>query len=183
MFGSGLTLRLANVYFHEGVGADEAEIGITFAAGSMFLALASFAAPFVEARFGQVRSVAVTRIAAVPFILVIGFAPSLATPTAVVSLAGAAFVLRTTLFNMAGPVYEAFSMAILHPGERATFVGLSSLAGGALAALGGWLGAQSMNRGAFATPWLAMALLYAVSTGLFWRFFRHHDPVRARAPA
>ena len=180
--GSGLTLSLANVYFHEGVGANEAEIGVTFAGGSLFLALASFAAPFVEARFGRVRSVVLTRMAAVPFILVIAFAPSLATPTAVVSLAGAAFILRTTLFNMAGPVYEAFSMAVLHPGERATFVGISSLVGGALAAAGGWLGAQSMDRGSFATPWLAMAVLYAVSTWMFWRFFRHHDAPALRTP-
>ncbi len=181
--GSGLTLSLANVYFHEGVGADEAEIGVTFAAGSLFLALASFAAPFVEARFGRVKSVTVTRFAAVPFILVIAFAPSLATPTAVVSLAGVAFVLRTTLFNMAGPVYEAFSMALLHPGERATFVGITSLAGGGLAAAGGWLGAQSMDRGAFGVPWLAMAVLYAASTALFWRFFRHEDAAEVTALA
>jgi len=178
--GSGLTLSLANVYFQEGVQAGEAEIGVTFAAGSLALAVASFAAPFVETRFGRIRSVVVTRAAAIPFIVVIALAPSLATPTAVVSLAGAAFVLRTTLFNMAGPVYEAFSMEMLHPGERATFTGITSLIGGALAGAGGWMGAQAMGRGDFVTPWLGMALLYAVSTWLFWRFFR---PRGAAPPA
>ncbi len=178
--GSGLTLSLANVYFQEGVQAGEAEIGVTFAAGSLALAVASFAAPFVETRFGRIKSVVVTRAAAIPFIVVIALAPSLATPTAVVSLAGAAFVLRTTLFNMAGPVYEAFSMEMLHPGERATFTGITSLIGGALAGAGGWMGAQAMGRGDFATPWLGMALLYAVSTWLFWRFFR---PRGAAPPA
>ncbi len=178
--GGGFTLRLANVFFQEGVDAAETEIGVTFAAGSLFLAAAAFMAPFIEKRWGKVRSIALSRLAAVPFIVVIGLAPSLATPTAVMSLAGAAFVLRTTLFNMSGPIYEAFSMELLHPGERATFTGLETLIAGGLAAVGGWLGAGLMDGGDFASPWLLMSAFYLVSVAVFWAYFRDHARPGAR---
>jgi MFS family permease len=178
--GGGFTLRLANVFFQEGVSASEGVIGVTFAAGSLFLATAAFMAPLVEARLGKVRSVVLSRLAAIPFIVVIGLAPGLATPTAVISLAGTAFVLRTMLFNMSGPIYEAFSMELLHPGERATFTGLETLLAGGLAAVGGWFGASLMNDGDFGAPWLIMAVLYLASVAAFWVYFRDHDRPEAR---
>ncbi|MGQ0850119.1 MAG: MFS transporter, partial [Actinomycetota bacterium] len=139
--GGGFVLRLTNVFFSEEVHAHEHEIGVTFAAGSLFLAMGAFLAPLIVERFGKVRSIWLTRFAAIPFILVIGFAPDLATPERVVSLAGAAFILRTALFNTSGPVWEAYTMEALHPSERATFTGLDALVGGALAAAGSYIGA------------------------------------------
>ncbi len=169
--GAGFVLRLANVFFHYDLHAHEQEIGMVFAAGSFFLAIGAFAVPLVVERFGEVATVVWTRFAAIPFILLIGYAPELASPETVVSLAGLAWVLRTTLFNMSGPAFEAFSMGQLHPTERATYIGISRLFGSAMAAVGGYLGAVLMSNGDFRTPFVVMAVLYAISTGLFMRWF------------
>ena len=169
--GAGFVLRLANVFFHYDLHAHEQEIGMVFAAGSFFLAIGAFAVPLVVERFGEVATVVWTRFAAIPFILLIGYAPELASPETVVSLAGLAWVLRTTLFNMSGPAFEAFSMGQLHPTERATYIGISRLFGSAMAAVGGYLGAVLMSNGDFRTPFIVMAVLYAISTGLFMRWF------------
>ena len=169
--GAGFVLRLANVFFHYDLHAHEQEIGMVFAAGSFFLAIGAFAVPLVVERFGEVATVVWTRFAAIPFILLIGYAPELASPETVVSLAGLAWVLRTTLFNMSGPAFEAFSMGQLHPTERATYIDISRLFGSAMAAVGGYLGAVLMSNGDFRTPFVVMAVLYAISTGLFMRWF------------
>ena len=169
--GGGFVLRLANVFFHFDLHAHEHEIGMVFAAGSFFLAIGAFAVPLVVERLGEVATIVWTRFAAVPFILLIGYAPELASPETVVSLAGLAWVLRTTLFNMSGPAFEAFSMGQLHPTERATYIGISHLFGSAMAAVGGYLGAVLMSNGDFRTPFVVMAVLYAVSTALFMRWF------------
>jgi len=169
--GGGFVLRLANVFFHYDLHAHEHEIGMVFAAGSFFLAIGAFAVPLVVERLGEVATIVWTRFAAVPFILLIGYAPELASPETVVSLAGLAWVLRTTLFNMSGPAFEAFSMGQLHPTERATYIGVSHLFGSAMAAVGGYLGAVLMDNGDFRTPFVVMAVLYAVSTALFMRWF------------
>ncbi len=170
--GAGFVLPLMNVFFKEGVHAQEHEIGLTFAGGSLFLALGAFFAPFVAERLGKVASVFWTRLAAVPFILLIGLAPELATPATVMSLAGAAYILRTTLFNLANPVVEAFQMELFHPLERATATGLEATLGRILTAVGGFLGAQLMALGDFRAPFFVMAALYLASTLLFWTFFR-----------
>ena len=169
--GAGFVLRLANVFFHYDLHAHEQEIGMVFAAGSFFLAIGAFAVPLVVERLGEVATVVWTRFAAIPFILLIGYSPELASPETVVSLAGLAWVLRTTLFNMSGPAFEAFSMGQLHPTERATYIGISRLFGSAMAAVGGYLGAVLMSNGDFRTPFIVMAVLYAISTGLFMRWF------------
>ena len=170
--GAGFVLRLANVFFHYDLHAHEQEIGMVFAAGSFFLAIGAFAVPLVVERFGEVATVVWTRFAAIPFILLIGYAPELASPETVVSLAGLAWVLRTTLFNMSGPAFEAFSMGQLHPTERATYIGISHLFGSAMVAVGGYLGAVLMDSGDFRTPFVVMAVLYAISTALFMRWFK-----------
>lgn len=169
--GGGFVLRLTNVFLVEDGHAHEHEVGLIFAAGSLVLAVSALTAPWVAGRFGTVRSIWLTRAAAIPFILLLGYSPSLAAPTQVVSLAGLAFVLRTGLFNMSGPIYEAFSMKVLHPAERATFVGYSAFLGSALSAAAGYWGASMMDGGEFRTPFILMAGLCAVSTWVFFRWF------------
>ena len=170
--GAGFVLRLANVFFLEDAHASEHEIGAVFAVGSLFLAIGAFLAPFVVDKLGEVAAIYWTRFAAIPFILLIGFAPSLATPETVVSLAGLAWALRTTLFNMSNPVMDSFSMGLLQPSERATFGGVSSMFSSALAALGAYLGASMMGAGDFRTPFVIMAVTYLLSTYLFLRWFK-----------
>jgi len=181
--GAGFVLRLANVFFLQDAHAEEHEIGAVFAVGSLFLAIGAFLAPFVVARLGEVASIFWTRLAAIPFILLIGYAPALATPEAVVSLAGLAWVLRTTLFNMSNPVMDSFSMGQLKPSERATFVGISSMFSSALAALGAYLGASLMAGGDYRTPFIAMAVAYIISTYLFIRWFRGTEGLSDPTPA
>ncbi len=59
-------------------------------------------------------------------------------------MAGIAFVLRTALFDMTGPLSAAFTMESLHPNERENFTGISAPVGSGLAALAGWHGARLM---------------------------------------
>ncbi|HEV2012255.1 MAG TPA: MFS transporter [Candidatus Limnocylindria bacterium] len=163
---------LFNVFYHEGLHAHENEIGLTFASGELFLALAALVAPFLIRRFTNVQAVVYTRLLAVPFILVIAFSPSLASVSNVLTLAGLAYVLRIVLSNAAGPIADAFAMEILDPGERATMVGLRSAVSQALGAVGGFLGSRLMAGGDFVTPFVVMATLYAAAAILYWFWFR-----------
>lgn len=173
--GGGFVLRLTNVFLVHDAHAHENEVGLVFAAGSLVLAVSSLLAPLAVERFGRMRTIWVTRLAAIPFIFLLGFAPSLASPTRVVSLAGLAFVLRTGLFNMSGPVYEAVTMEMLHPTERATFTGLGAFFGSGLSAVASYFGASLMDGGDFRTPFVIMAVAYALSTWLFYRWFAVSD--------
>ncbi len=183
--GFGFVGPLFNVFFSEGLHAHTHDIGMTFASGSLFLALAALAAPFLVARMTKVQAIVGTRLLAVPFILLIGLSPNLATLTTVLTLAGIAYVVRIVLANAAAPIAEAFAMEILDPGERGTMVGLRSTAQQTLAGLGAYAGARLMAGGDYVTPFIVMAGLYGGSAVLFWIWFRplERDTLRATPAA
>ena len=181
--GFGLVGPLFNVFFFEGLHAHTHDIGVTFASGQLFLALAALSAPFLAARMTKVQAVVWTRLLAVPFILLIGLSPNLATVSTVLTLAGFAYVVRIVLANAAGPIAEAFSMEILDPSERGTMVGLRSTAAQTFSGLGAFAGSRLMAGGDYVTPFVLMATLYAASSILFWVWFRPLERETLAAPA
>jgi len=175
-FGAGFVVPLFNVFFHEGLHAQEHQIGLTFASGSAVLALATLLAPFVHERLGKVPAIVLSRLASVPFILIIAFSQDIGPFLApALSIAGVAYVLRVALMNIAAPVASAFSMELLDQTERGTATGLQMMGSGIAGALGSYLGSRMMAAGDYHTPFGAMAALYLISTGLFWIFFRREE--------
>ncbi len=170
--GAGFALPLLNVFFKQNLGSPEVEIGATFAAGQAFLVVGAFLAPLIVARWGKVRSVVFTRMAAIPFILLIAFSPDIGSALgSVLTVAGLAHIARITLTNMASPVRSAFAMEILDPGERGTQVGIQMALASALSGLASYMGAQLMNAGDFRTPFFLMAVCLLVANLIFWQFF------------
>ncbi len=171
--GAGIALPFLNVYFKQGLHVHEVYIGTTFALGSLFLAAASFAAPFASGRLGKVPAIFTTRILSIPFILILAYTsltPSLGTVALVASFA---YVGRTTFMNMSGPISQAFSMELVLPNERATFVGLDSMTGQVLSGGTSLLGGLMIATGNFSTPFLVMAAFYSASSLLYLKFFRN----------
>ncbi|MFZ5825115.1 MAG: MFS transporter [Bacillota bacterium] len=176
---------LMNVWFHEGVHAHEHEIGTTFAAGNLALVVVYFFAPVLADKLGRFNAIFWTRLISLPFMALMALSPAMAVVDshghshahevgAAVGLAGLAYVLRTVLSNLSGPIFEAFSMEILDPQERATYVGVSMAVGAAFTAGGGYLGARLMDGGDYQTGFLIWAACYAVALGIFWLFFRRY---------
>jgi MFS family permease len=181
--GFSAALPFLNVFYHEHLHAEEAEIGTTFAAVSVFVALGALLAPFVAARFGKVQGVTIARLMAVPFVLALAFSPAGASDMALsLSLVGAVVALRATLSTLAAPIAEAFAMEVLDPSERATMVGLESAAASLLRAAAAMLGSTWMAGGDFRSPFILAATCYLASTALFWLFFRGMEAGRAPAP-
>ncbi|MCP4420964.1 MAG: MFS transporter [Chloroflexi bacterium] len=172
MLGAGFALPLLNVFFKQNLDSPDVEIGATFAAGQGVLVIGAFLAPVLVARLGKVKSVVYTRLLAIPFVLLIAFAPDVgAALGSVFTVAGLAHIARITMANMAGPVRSAFAMEILHPGERGTQVGIELALASALAGGASYIGAQLMNAGDFRTPFFLMAICILLSSILFWHFF------------
>jgi MFS family permease len=181
--GFGFAGPLFNVFFSEGLHAHTHDIGVTFASGELFLALAALSAPFLVARMTKVQAIVSTRLLAVPFIMVIGLSPGLASVSTVLTLAGFAYVGRIVLSNAAGPIAEAFAMEILEPGERATMVGLRSTVGQTLGGVGAFIGSRLMAGGDYVTPFMIMASLYATAAIAFWVWFRPLEREATVVPA
>ena len=182
--GAAFVVPLFNVFFHSGLHASDSEIGITFAGGSLFLAIGALVAPIVVGRLGKVPAIVSLRMIAIPFVMMLAFSPDIQQITHLgshLTIAGFAFIARTTFMNMANPVASAFAMEILSPQERGTAVGITAALGNLMFALAGFVGVQYFNSGDFRTPFVFMAVLFTISVTLYWRFFGR--PLPAAEPA
>ncbi len=171
--GAGLALPFLNVYFKTGLGENEVYIGTTFASGSLTLALASFLAPFVSGRLGKAQAIFATRILSVPFILMMGYAASISGLGVAGLIASFAYVARATMMNMSSPISDAFTMELILPAERATYVGLRSFTYQILSGGASLVGGMLMNGGNYVAPFIIMAGFYLFSNLLFIRFFKN----------
>jgi MFS family permease len=168
--------QLMNVWLHEGVHAHEHEIGTTFAAANLMLVVVYFFAPVLSDKFGRFNAIFWSRTLSIPFILLMSFSPHLAHEGigAAVTLAGLAYILRSVLNNLASPIFEAFSMEVLDPQERATYTGLAMAVGAAVTSGGGYIGALLMGRGDFQTGFVIWTVCYALASLVFWVLFRRY---------
>ena len=166
--GAGMIVLFFNIFFKQEFAADSSLIGIIFGINTIVLAIGNFAAPALSDRIGKVRTVVLTEALSVPFLLMIAWAP-------VLYLAVIAYVARTALMNMGGPVSSALFMECLTKEERATATGIvrtgDSFVRGVAANIGGMLLAAGLYR----LPYLLVSGLYVLAVILFYVFFKSKE--------
>ena len=131
---------------------------------------------------GRIGSVVLVQGASIPFLAVLGFSPILW--TVVGSMA-----IRNSLMNAGNPIFNAFAMERLRPGERATYAAAASLAwslGWVIA--GPWYSLLQATLGfsaGYTINFVTIIILYTLGTFLIWTWFHGAEggSVGTRAPA
>ena len=169
--GAGTIVMFFNLYFTHEFPIDSTLLGIIFAINTLLLSAGNFLAPALADRIGNARTVVVTELLSIPFLVMLWWAP-------VLHFAVLGYVMRSVLMNMSGPVANAFFMEGLEKEERATAVGVvrtgDSLVRAIAANLGGWLLAMGLYR----LPYLLVSGLYLLGIFLFYGFFRNTESER-----
>ena len=163
--GAGLTIPFLNVFFVQELGTSAAFYG-TMSAASLGLRVATtLVAPVLATRLGPVPSIALTQLSSVPLLLLIGFPPAL-------GFAAAAYVLRTSLMNMAFPVRDSFAMTIVDQSSRATVTAALLVTNNLAAALSTAIGGQLISAFGYRPSFLGTAVLYVLAASAFALLFR-----------
>jgi MFS family permease len=163
-FGAALLIPYLNIFFVERYAAGNSTLGLIFALSDLAAGLSMLAAPLLAARLGKIGAITLTQLLSIPFLLLVGFAPGL-------TAAGAALVLRSGLFNLGVPLYDAFAMERSRPAVRPVAIGLVN---GAYAA--GYLVAPTISTSVqqgvgFAPLFIATACCYGVAALLMLSLF------------
>jgi MFS family permease len=159
--GAGLIVPFFNVYFNK----------MSLAQASMVVGAA--VVPYIAARFGKVKTISLTYLISLPFLLMLAFTTNL-------YLAGGAYILRMLFMNMSSPVSNSFSMEIVHRDERASVSSLTSTANCFALAAGSFIAGLLMSWGVQTMPYLAACGFYTIASLLYYRFFRGHEIALAR---
>jgi MFS family permease len=167
-FGAGLVLPLLPLWYSLKFGVDASLIGPLF--GSIFLttAVASLFTPTLARRAGSVSTIIATQLLGTVLLVAMPLSPDYLA-------AGVVMVARSTLANMANPIMESFMMGLVHPEERATASSVIQMFDSVPRWYGPSVGGYLFSMGLIDVPFYFTAVLYAVSIGLFYLFFRRAE--------
>lgn len=162
--GAGLVIPFMNLYFKNEYALGSERIGFFFSIMQVFLFIGMILAPYLSKRFGMIKSIVMTELFSIPFMLILAISRNL--PLAVV-----AFIMRGTLMNMNLPISANFEMELVKPQEQAFTNAISTLAWqGAWtisALVGGWI----IERYSFAFSFYITIIAYLLSAITYYIFF------------
>lgn len=163
--GAGLVIPFMNLYFKIVFKLQAETIGIYFSILQVFMFFGMLAAPFLTRRFGMIKSIVLTELLSVPFMLTLALTHNL--PLAVM-----AFILRGTLMNMNIPISSNFEMELVREADQPFTNAISMLAwNGAWTVSAHW-GGRIIEEYSFSFSFYITIALYVISALTYYFFFK-----------
>lgn len=167
--GAGAMVTFFQLFFNLRFGMEPGKIGTVFAFSSVTTMLATLVAPLLSGRLGRVRTVVVTELLSIPFLLTLAYSAN-------VGMVVSSYYLRTALMNMAGPIQQTFVLEQVDERQRATLTSLGAMLGslgrgGIGPIISGYLQVVS----GFSLAFTFTTICYVIGALLFWFFFRKAD--------
>jgi len=175
--GAAVLIPYMNVFFKDRFAISDGLLGLLFSLSSLFIGVGTIIGPRLTAQFGgKIRTVAITQLSSVAFMLMIGFVPSL-------WIAGFASLMRAALMNMSAPLYSAFCMEQIPEREQGLASSVLSIAWQIGWSVGPYISGVVQGRYGFTPLFLATTVLYLLAIGVMWRFFHNTERAQAMSPA
>ena len=152
------------MYFHKVLSATAGEIGVIFSIGQIVMVIGLLFIPMITERFGKVRTIALTQLLSIPFLILIAF-------TMNIYLAAFAYVMRMMLMNMANPAISSFNMEIVAEQERATVSSLTQMGWNIFLALSTFLSGIMMSQSNYMLPYMITCVVYFIAAVAYYVFF------------
>jgi len=175
--GAGQVIPFLNLYIQRKFGLDLTQLNAVFAVTSLGTVMAILLQPRLARRFGQITSVVIVQGASIPFLVVLGFSPILWSVIL-------AMAVRNSLMNAGNPIFNAFAMEQVTPGERASLSAAMSVLWQIGWVIGGvFYALLQLTLGFYAgytVNFITIITLYTIATCLYWIWFRDTD--RERRP-
>ena len=168
--GAGLTIPYLNLYFKNTFSMPDSLIAIIFSLGQVVTFIGMMSGPIIARRIGKECTIFFTQILSIPFILVLTYLHFI--PAVIV-----AFLIRQGLMNMSSPLNDNFALEIV-PHEQQHLMNALKM----LNWTGSWMvsariSGNMIDMYGFAPSFTLTAVLYAVSSSLFWLFFIRKKPI------
>jgi MFS family permease len=162
--GAGMVVPFFNVYFYDVLHASTGQIGVIFSVGQIIMVAGLLIIPMLVGRFGKVRTIALTELLSIPFLILIAL-------TMNIYLAAVGYIMRMTLMNMANPAISSFNMEIVAEEERATVSSLTQMGWYLLYAMSTFISGIMMSRGSYLLPFLITCIVYFIAAVAYYVFF------------
>jgi len=174
--GAAILIPYMNLFFKETYPISDTVLGTVFAVSSVVTGVATLASPLLADRWGRIRSLVITELASIPFLLLIGF-------SGVLWVSAFSFWMRAALMNMGNPLYNAFAMEQFNERERATVSGLMGMSWNIGWTVGPFVSGYMQEQPAigFRPIFVVTCVLYVLAALTMSRFFQKMDDRQRRA--
>jgi MFS family permease len=162
--GWGLALPYFNVYLDVILNAGSEEIGVIFSVAEVLMMLALLFLPTLTERFGKVRVTSLVQLLSIPFLVIF-------ISTSAIWIAGFAYIMRSTLMNLANPVMNNFKLEIVTEEQRATVNSITWMTCYTFVGIGTYMGGHIMALGDYKLPFVITCGMYAAAAILYYVYF------------
>jgi predicted MFS family arabinose efflux permease len=162
--GAGLIIPFLNLYFRARFELDAARIGVYFSALQVTMLVGVLMGPALRRRFGFIRTVVLTELASIPFMLFLSYTSNL-------TVAFWAFIMRGALMNMAQPVSTTFAMEAVAKEDHGLINSLSTIAWTGSWAISAQVGGMMIEAHGFVPSFLLAIAFYLASASLYYVYF------------
>lgn len=162
--GAGLIIPFLNLYFRTRFNLEPSKIGVYFAVLQGTLLVAVLLSPILKRALGFIKTVVLTELVAIPFMLVLCYTENL-------TLAFWAFILRGALMNMGHPVGTNFAMEAVNKEDHALINSLGGIAWTSSWAVSTQVAGVIIERSGFVPSFLLAIALYLASAALYYFYF------------
>ena len=163
--GAGLIIPFLNLYFHDRFDLSPDLIGLYYFVVQFSMLAGSLSGPVLAKRWGLVRTVVVTQLASIPFMLTLSY-------TYLLPLAFVAFVLRGGLMNLGVPIVTNLGMELAEKREQGLVNALLMVAWTSAWMVSAALGGSLIEKYGYTFTMNITVFLYVVSSFTFYIFFR-----------
>lgn len=164
--GAGLSIPFLNLYFNDVFNTPTHMIGIYYSLQQVLMIIGMLIAPVIAERIGKIRTIVISQIISIPFLIILG-------TTRYLALAVLAFLTRATFMNMAQPLYVNFAMEKVHHEDHPLTNALLTIAftagWGVSANFGGYL----IEHYSYTLPFVMTSVFYLISTAITFYLFRN----------
>jgi MFS family permease len=164
-FGAGLVVPLMTAWLSAAYGIPDTVSGPILGVASLFIGVATLAAPILAKKMGLIKSIVLTQAISTIFMFLTPLSPNYA-------LASTVYTVRAFLMNMASPMSQSMIMGLVDEDVRGAASGVNAALWRLPNALSTYIGAFLMGSGELKLPFYVATLLYSVSIVLFWYYFR-----------
>jgi len=162
--GAGLVVPFFNLYLRDRFGLGPDVLGFYYILMQMGMVICSLFGPLLTPRLGLIRTIVITQVASIPFMLALSYAYSL-------YLAVPAFILRSALMNLGVPLATNFGMELSDREEQALVNALLQISWTGFWMISVAIGGELIERHGYTLVLNLAAVLYLASAVTYYWFF------------
>jgi predicted MFS family arabinose efflux permease len=164
--GAGLIIPFLNLYFRTKFSLSPATIGSFYFCTVLTMFVGTVLAPYFARTFGLVRTIAVTQLISIPFMLLLAYTTS-------IYVAFTAYILRAGLMNIGVPITTNVGMELSEKNEQGLVNALLMIAWNGSWMLSTAIGGRLIETHGYTITFIATSGLYILSTLFYyWSFHK-----------